>query len=180
SAHAEVILQLTDHQTELAEERLQTTIQPLQHATLRTTLNVSNPRLWSVDRPELYGLAAGVGADGLFGDATHTFIGFRTIRFDADHGFFLNDEPLKLQGVCCHQDHAGVGVAVPDAIWEFRIRKLEAMGANAYRCSHNPPAAEFLDACDRLGLLVMDENRHFNPTPEYTRQLEWLVRRDRN
>ena len=95
-------------------------------------------------------------------DEVTTHCGFRTIRFDADKGFFLNDQPLKLKGTCNHQDHAGVGVAVPDSLWEFRLRKLKEMGSNAYRCSHNPPAAEFLDACDRLGMLVMDENRNFN------------------
>jgi len=109
-----------------------------------------------------------------------TSCGFRTIRFTADSGFYLNDKRLKLKGVCNHQDHAGVGVAVPNSIWDFRLRKLKEMGVNAYRCAHNPPAAEFLDACDRIGILVMDENRNFNTSPEYTRQLEWMVRRDRN
>ena len=69
---------------------------------------------------------------------------------------------------------------MPDSIWEFRLRKLKEMGANAYRCAHNPPSKELLDLCDRMGMLVMDENRHFNPSPEYMAQLEWLVRRDRN
>ena len=80
-------------------------------------------------------------------------------------GFFLNDQPLKMKGTCNHQDHAGVGVAVPDSLWEFRVRRLKEMGSNAYRCAHNPPAKEFLDACDRLGMLVMDENRNFNVSP---------------
>jgi beta-galactosidase len=73
-----------------------------------------------------------------------------------------------------------VGVAVPASIWDFRLRKLKQMGVNAYRCAHNPPSAEFLEACDRMGILVMDENRNFNSSPEYVRQLEWMVRRDRN
>ncbi len=106
--------------------------------------------------------------------------GYRTIRFDAKRGFFLNDEPVKLLGTCNHQDHAGVGVAVPDSIHEFRIRQLKEMGCNAYRCSHNPPARELLDACDRLGMLVMDENRNFGSSPEHLRQLEAMVKRDRN
>jgi beta-galactosidase len=71
-------------------------------------------------------------------------------------------------------------VAVPDSIWDFRVRRLKEMGSNAYRCAHNPPAREFLEACDRQGMLVMDENRNFNASPEYVRQLEWLIRRDRN
>jgi beta-galactosidase len=106
--------------------------------------------------------------------------GFRTIRFDPDKGFFLNDKPVKLKGTANHQDHAGVGVAVPDALWDFRIRRLKEMGSNAYRCSHNAPASEFLDATDRLGMLVMDENRNFGSSPEHLRQLDWMVRRDRN
>ena len=118
--------------------------------------------------------------DGKNVDEVITRCGFRTIRFDPNRGFSLNDQPLKLLGTCNHQDHAGVGVAVPDAIWDFRIRRLKEMGSNAYRAAHNPPAAEFLDACDRLGMLVMDENRNFGSTPEHLRQLDWLVRRDRN
>ena len=84
-------------------------------------------------------------------DEVITRAGFRTIRFDPNQGFFLNDKPLKLMGTANHQDHAGVGVAVPDTLWDFRIRRLKEMGSNAYRAAHNAPAAEFLDACDRLG-----------------------------
>jgi beta-galactosidase len=106
--------------------------------------------------------------------------GYRTIRFDPDHGFVLNDQPLKLKGTCNHQDHAGVGVAVPDSIHEFRIRRLKEMGCNAIRCAHNPPAPELLDACDRLGMLVMDENRNFGSSPEHLAKLRSMVLRDRN
>jgi beta-galactosidase len=113
-------------------------------------------------------------------DRTEVQTGFRTVRFDPDHGFFLNGEPTKIQGVCIHQDHAGVGVAVPEAIWAFRLRRLKEMGVNAIRFSHNAPAAEVLAMTDRMGLLVLDENRHFNPSPDYLQQLTWLVRRDRN
>lgn len=138
------------------------------------------PRLWSVDEPVLYTVRTILKRGGADVDVVNTPVGFRTIRFDADKGFFLNDQPLKLKGTCNHQDHAGVGVAVPASIWDFRVRRLKEMGSNALRCAHNPPAKEFLDACDRLGMLVMDENRNFNASPEYVHQLEWLVRRDRN
>jgi beta-galactosidase len=141
---------------------------------------VSDPKLWSVDHPVLYTVETRVSAPGQSDDLVGTKIGFRTIRFDAEKGFFLNDQPLKIKGTCDHIDHAGVGVAVPDSIWEFRLRKLKEMGANAHRCSHNPPGAEFLDECDRLGVLVMDENRNFNCSPEYMEQLRWMVRHDRN
>jgi beta-galactosidase len=102
------------------------------------------------------------------------------LRFDAQRGFLLNDQPCKIKGTCNHQDHAGVGVAVPAALWDFRVRRLKELGSNAYRCAHHPPAPEFLEACDRLGLLVMDENRNFNHTPEYLGQLRTMLRRDRN
>ncbi len=143
-------------------------------------LTVSHPQLWSPDTPTLYKVKTVVRQNGHVMDEVETRCGFRTIRFDKDTGFWLNGENVKLKGVCVHQDHAGVGVAVPDALLEFRLRKLKEMGVNAIRAVHNPMAKEFMAACDSMGFLVMDENRLFNPSPEYTRQLQWLVRRDRN
>ncbi|HEY0434247.1 MAG TPA: glycoside hydrolase family 2 TIM barrel-domain containing protein, partial [Chitinophagaceae bacterium] len=107
-------------------------------------------------------------------------IGIRSFRFYADRGFFLNGRHLKIQGVCNHQDHAGVGSAIPDYLQYYRVRLLKDMGANACRTSHNPPTPEFLDACDSLGMLVLDENRLLNSGPEYTSQLTRLILRDRN
>ena len=92
-------------------------------------------------------------------DREETEFGIRTVAFDKDKGFLLNGKPYEIQGTCNHQDHAGVGSALPDALQYFRIDKLKEMGCNAYRTSHNAPTAELLDACDRLGMLVMDENR---------------------
>lgn len=155
-------------------------IVPMDQAVAKLSIPMDSPQFWSVDHPNLYTVRTTVLSDGKPVDEVSTKCGFRTIRFDKDKGFFLNDEPLKLQGTCNHQDHAGVGVAVPDSIQDFRIRKLKEMGCNAIRTSHNPPAKELLDACDRQGMLVMDETRHFNASPEYLKQLEWLVRRDRN
>ncbi len=158
----------------------QVTVEPLNESVAKFVLAVESPRLWSVDEPTLYTVRTVVKRDGAVVDEVTTHAGFRTIRFDPDQGFFLNDKPLKLKGTANHQDHAGVGVAVPDALWDFRIRRLKEMGSNAYRAAHNAPAAEFLDACDRLGILVMDENRNFGATPEHLKQLDWEVRRDRN
>jgi beta-galactosidase len=155
-------------------------IVPMDEAVAEVSISVASPQLWSVDQPNLYTVRTVVLRDDKPVDSVDTTCGFRTIRFDAKAGFFLNEQPLKLQGTCNHQDHAGVGVAVPDSIKEFRIRKLKEMGSNAYRTAHNPPSKELLDICDRLGMLVMDETRHFNTAPEYMTQLEWLVRRDRN
>lgn len=152
----------------------------LQQATASYAMDVFRPVRWSTEHPQLYKVVTKVIQNGHLSDELVTNCGFRTIRFTPDSGFYLNGKRIKLQGVCNHQDHAGVGVALPDALWEFRLRKLKELGVNAYRCSHNPPSREFLEICDSLGIMVMDENRHFNASPEYMRQLEWMVRRDRN
>ncbi|MCD7799297.1 MAG: DUF4982 domain-containing protein [Akkermansiaceae bacterium] len=135
---------------------------------------------WDVDSPNLYGIRTELFVNGKKVDATGDYFGFRTLEFNADKGFFLNGKPLKLKGVCMHQDHAGVGVALPDGLQDFRVARLKQFGVNAYRCSHNPPAPEILRACDRLGMLVLNENRFFNSSEECLRQLEEQVRRDRN
>jgi beta-galactosidase len=141
---------------------------------------VTKPRLWSLEAPTLYRLRSRVFRGGQILDETVISFGFRTVRFDADKGLLLNGKPVKIQGTCNHQDFAGIGVAMPDSVFEYRIQKLKEMGSNAYRCSHNPPATELLDACDRLGLLVMDENRRLGDSPEVMDQVESMVLRDRN
>jgi beta-galactosidase len=152
----------------------------LGQAVPKIPLAVRSPKLWSLDNPVLYKVRTTISRGGQTVDETTSTCGFRTIRFDPDKGLFLNDQHVELKGTCNHQDMAGIGVAVPDSLWDFRVRKLKEMGCNAYRCAHNPPAKEFLDACDRLGLLVMDENRNFGSSPEYLKQLDWMVCRDRN
>ena len=142
--------------------------------------SVNHPQLWSIDHPGLYRAITTIESNGLVTDREETTFGIRTIRFDADKGFFLNDQPVKIKGTCNHQDHAGVGSALPDRLQYFRIERLKEMGSNAYRTSHNPPAPELLDACDRLGMLVMDETRMMSSNPEGLSQLERLIRRDRN
>ena len=143
-------------------------------------LSVSRPVRWDVDCPKLYTLRVSVLRDGIVTDEAEERIGFRTIAADPERGFLLNGRPLKLKGTCNHQDHAGVGVAIPDAVQYYRIRRLKEMGSNAYRCSHNLPAKEVLDACDALGLIVMDENRRFESREEVLDYLDIMVRRDRN
>ncbi|WP_255498763.1 beta-galactosidase GalA [Dysgonomonas sp. ZJ709] len=164
----------------ICKNQTTTQVEVFGQAIAKLNLPVSNPMLWSTDEPTLYKVYAKVKQNGVVIDETITSCGFRTMRFDKDTGFYLNDKPMKIKGVCNHQDHAGVGVAVPSSIWEFRLRKLKEMGVNAYRCAHNPPAREFLEACDSIGIMVMDENRLFNSSPEYISQLQWLIRRDRN
>lgn len=147
---------------------------------IKTEIPVKDPKRWDIDAPNLYTVKVEVLREGECVDADSTRIGFRTIRMDAEKGFFLNEKPIKIKGTCNHQDHAGVGVAVPDSIQYYRIRRLKDMGCNAYRCSHNPPAKEILDACDEYGLIVMDENRKFEARADVLRNLETLVKRDRN
>jgi beta-galactosidase len=152
----------------------------LEQSTVSLTINGIQPKLWSIETPNLYTVKTIVLLDGKTVDERITACGFRTIRFDADKGFFLNDVHTKIQGTCIHQDHAGVGVAVPDALVDWRMRRLKELGCNAIRSAHNAPDVALLDACDRYGILVLNENRLFNVSPDYVDQLTWLVKRDRN
>jgi beta-galactosidase len=163
----------------VATRTIQTHLTPLSQADVTTTLDAGTPSLWSVETPTLYTVEVTLaGAGG--SDGRTVPIGFRTIAFDADRGLLLNGQSVKLKGVCLHQDHAGVGVAIPDSLLGWRLERLKAIGCNAIRCSHNAMAPEFYALCDRMGFLVMDENRVFNPSPENLAQLEWLVRAHRN
>jgi len=139
-----------------------------------------SPELWSPESPKLYKLITTVDLNGKIVDRQETEFGIRTFAFDPDKGFLLNGQPYVLKGTCNHQDAAGVGEALPDALQYFRIAKLKEMGDNAYRTSHNPPTPELLDACDHLGMIVMDENRLLGSDDENLRRLETLIRRDRN
>jgi beta-galactosidase len=151
---------------------------------------VGTAHRWSLETPYLYHLVTTIHREAGVADRYDTSFGIRTLRFDPDRGFFLNGLPVKIKGTCNHQDFAGVGVALPDRLHEYKIEKLKEMGSNAYRCSHNPPANELLNACDRLGMLVMDENRHLGDTyrdhsPAGTpdndlTDLADMIRRDRN
>ena len=141
---------------------------------------VESPALWSLEQRDLYRLITDVEVAGVFVDRYETTFGIRTCAFDAEKGFFLNGKSVKLKGTCNHQDHAGVGAALPDAVQYFRVRKLQEMGCNALRTSHNPPTPELLNAADELGMLVFDETRMMSSNPEGLSQYENLVRRDRN
>lgn len=141
---------------------------------------LGNINLWDTENPYLYTAVTTLFADGEEVDKISTRIGFRKIEFDADRGFYLNGKNLKLKGVCCHQNHGGLGTALPDEIYRYRIGKLKGMGTNAYRCAHYPQAAEMLDVCDEMGMLVMDETRLLSSANDDLEQLEFLVKRDRN
>ena len=141
---------------------------------------VSSAKLWSLDSPNLYTMITKVKQGGKIIDTYETTFGIRTFKFDPDKGFFLNGKQMKLKGVCNHQDHGGVGIAVPDRVEEFRVAKLKEMGCNSIRVAHNWVASEMLDASDRLGMLVMDETRMSGSSNELLEQLESMIRRDRN
>ncbi|MEO6524366.1 MAG: beta-galactosidase GalA [Mucilaginibacter sp.] len=148
--------------------------------TIKEQLTLRDPHLWSLDDPYLYRAVSIVKYGGRVCDSVNVRFGIRTFKFDSDHGFFLNGVPLKVKGVSCHQDHAGVGSALPDHLQYYRIGLLKEMGVNAYRTTHNPPTPELLDACDSLGMVVMDETRLLTSGKEYEQQFRDLILRDRN
>ena len=120
-------------------------------------LTLEKPNLWGAAAPYLYRVRSTLRVGGQVTDEYETPIGIREAIFDADRGFLLNGEHVKLNGVCLHHDCGAVGAAVPERMWERRMEILREMGCNAIRTSHNPPAPEFLDLCDRMGFLVMNE-----------------------
>jgi beta-galactosidase len=146
----------------------------------RQEIVVKQPGLWSLEERHLYKLVTEVQADGQVVDRYETPFGIRTAEFDAEKGLLLNGKSVKLKGTCNHQDHAGVGAALPDAVQFYRVSKLQEMGCNSLRTSHNPPTPELLDACDQMGMLVFNETRMMSSNPEGLSQFENLVRRDRN
>jgi beta-galactosidase len=143
-------------------------------------IDVAKPKLWSIETPYLHKLVTIIRSDDTVVDRYETPFGIRSIRFDPNLGFFLNGKHVELKGSNNHQDHAGVGAAIPDALQDFRIARLKTFGCNAYRCSHNPPTPEMLDACDRLGMLVLDENRLMGTSEDQLDHLKQMILRDRN
>jgi beta-galactosidase len=147
---------------------------------IHSAIIFNSPELWSPESPELYKLITTVESDGQIIDRKETEFGIRTVAFDKDTGFLLNGKPYEIKGTCNHQDAAGVGSALPDALQYFRVAKLKEFGDNAIRTSHNPPTPELLEACDRLGMLVLDENRLLGSDEENLRRWHDQILRDRN
>ena len=149
---------------------------------VRAELKCAGVNLWSDIHPVLYSLKATISVGGHpGGDSRTVTIGFRRIYFDSDKGLLLNDVPTKIRGLANHQDFAGVGVAVPDSLQAFRVSKLKEMGANGWRCAHNPPTPGLLDEADKQGFLVWDENhRNLVDGGQWIEDLHALLRRDRN
>ncbi len=141
----------------VAELSTSDTLADATNTTFIQQIRFASPQLWFPDSPVLYTLKSRLRSGTAVVDETTTPFGIRKLRFDADKGFFLNGVAMKLKGVCIHHDAGCLGAAVPDKVLERRLRILKEVGVNAIRSSHNPPAPELLDFCDRLGFLVMDE-----------------------
>ena len=156
------------------------------------TMRVNNPKLWNLQKPNLYAAVTTVEQNGEIIDTYETLFGIRTIRFDVDKGFLLNGERVRLNGVCDHHDLGPLGTAINTRALERQLELLKEMGVNAIRTSHNPPAPELLDLCDRMGIVVMDEafdawergkkknDYHLLFNDWHEKDLRAQVRRDRN
>ena len=165
---------------EIARAKGEMTVPARDHGTLRQVMTIENPALWDTESPVLHLCETTVTRGGEIVDRTTCRFGFRTIRFDPDHGFFLNGRHVIIKGVCCHQDYGLTGKAVPKRVQKYRLELLREMGANGYRTAHYPHHAATMDYLDELGFLVMDETRWFESTPDGMAQLEMLIKRDRN
>ena len=159
---------------EVARAECTADLAPYSETAVQAELTIDHPQLWSVDSPYLYTLEIRADKE----EETIPF-GVRSVAFSAQNGFLLNGKPLKIRGANLHQDFGGVGVALTDNLQAYRVLRLKEMGVNAIRLHHAPPPA-LLDACDRLGMLVMDETRLFGTSPEAVRQLTDIIERDRN
>jgi beta-galactosidase len=149
-------------------------------ATFTASANIVNPTRWSPETPYLYSAVVTVESGGKVRDAEPVTFGVRDLRWDADKGFSLNGKSVKLKGTCNHQDHAGVGAALPDRLQWYRLAVLKNMGGNAVRTSHNMPTPEWVEACDRMGMMMMCETRLMSSNPEGMAQLELMIKRYRN
>lgn len=144
------------------------------------SVQLQNIKLWDLENPYLYTMYTDVYADGKLVDTYTTNFGIREIEFNPQKGFLLNGQSVKLKGTNLHQDHAGVGTGIPGRLWEYRVMQMKSIGSNAIRTSHNPVSPTLLDICDRLGMLVVEENRLMGINKEHIDLMERMIRRDRN
>ena len=143
-------------------------------------MQVDAPARWSPENPNLYTFDVSLEQNGKESDRVTFSVGFRDIEWVENSGMHLDGKPYRIKGICAHQDHAGLGAAVYEDVEEYRILRLKSLGANAYRCAHHAPSESLLDICDRLGVLVMVENRHFDVSEDTLAQLDALVNLSRN
>jgi len=154
-------------------------IEPFGQTEISQEGKIQKPLLWAPETPHLYKVMTDVLDSGNIVDTYKTTFGVRTIEIKRN-GVFLNGKLYPVKGTCNHQDFAGVGVALPDKINEYKIKLLKEMGSNGYRSAHHPPTPELLDICDCLGMLVLDENRHLSSSEEGLNDLKAMLNRDRN
>lgn len=156
------------------------TLRPHDEGESESVLRLNAPQLWSPEEPNLYSLSTEVVCDGRVVDEYVTSFGLRRAEFSPEEGFLLNGRKVMLKGVNLHQDHAGVGVAIGEGVGEYRLLKLKEMGCNAIRTSHNPASPSLLELCDRLGVMVVEENRLVGINDMHLRLLERMIERDYN
>lgn len=178
--------------TVVAETESSVSVVAGQKSDVNHTLNISSPKLWDTENPYLYSLVTEIIKDGKCIDRYTTTTGVRDFKFDAEKGFILNGKQTKINGVCMHHDLGCLGAAVNTRAIERQLQILKDMGCNGIRCSHNPPAPELLDLCDKMGFIVMDEAfdmwRKKKTSHDYARYFnEWhekdlrdFILRDRN
>jgi beta-galactosidase len=178
----ELVSEITDSagKAVAAVKPVKLAIAPWTEIETEQSATINNPALWSPEQPNLYRVKQSLKSGKTETDAVETIFGVRTFKFDAKRGFLLNGQPYKIQGTCNHHQHAGVGTAMPDRLHEFRVEKLKELGSNAYRCSHYCATPELLDICDRLGMLVLAENRLAGSSDEVLGQFATMIVRDRN
>jgi beta-galactosidase len=142
---------------------------------LTQSLTINKPGLWSIEKPVLYKAVTQVLVDGKIADTYETKFGIRSFQFDTYKGFILNGKPVKILGVCNHHDLGALGAAINTRALERQLEILKAMGCNGIRTSHNPPAPELLDLCDKMGFIVMDEafDMWAKPKTKYDYHLDW-------
>lgn len=144
------------------------------------SLSANDIKLWSIDSPNLYTVRLDLLYNGEISDSYTSNYGFRKVEFSPEKGFVLNGKKIILKGCNLHLDHAGVGTGVSDELWRYRLTTLQKFGFNAIRCSHNAASPSMLNLCDKLGIVVIDENREFGVNERQFSQLRRMIYRDRN
>ncbi|MCI8388686.1 MAG: glycoside hydrolase family 2 protein [Clostridiales bacterium] len=172
--------EIYDGDTEVCYSSGEITVAQKDKQDISLEMFIDEPKLWDCDAPNLYNAIIRIFDGETEIDTYKTRFGFRTLRFDPNHGFFLNEQPTKIKGVCCHEDYGLQGKAISDSVKRLRLERLREMGANGYRTAHYPHSETTFDYCDELGFLVMAETRWFESTKEGLEQLEMLVKAHRN
>ena len=177
----QVISEIKDKDGQVISKTNETiTISGWDNAEIHLGHTLENINLWDLERTYLYSIVLKLLLEGAICDEDTVSFGIRKMQFDADSGFILNGKNIKVKGLCCHHDHAGVGIGLPESVIEYRMMQLKGMGANAIRISHYPASVELLNLCDKLGILVFEETRRMSSAQEDIECLTAMVKRDRN